>query len=61
MPETKDGKYTEEEFYDLIDGFAMDFEALFRIYQDEVLAILDKGVKQGWTPEKIVEEIEKIF
>jgi hypothetical protein len=61
MPDFTDDKISEKEFYDLIDGFSLDMIAIFRMMEDEAMATLDRAIKEGWTPEKFVDELGKII
>lgn len=56
-----DDKISETEFYDLIDGFTLDMIAVFRLIEDDTMALLDRAIKEGWTPEKLVSEVEKLI
>ena len=56
-----DGKLTESEISSLMDGFETDLTALFRMMETDIEELFVKGIEEGWTPEKIVHEIDKLL
>lgn len=57
----EDRKLTQQEVEDMIDPLKLDLIAYSKLLEEATLSILDEGIKKGWTPEKLTEEIEKLF
>jgi hypothetical protein len=56
-----DDKLSESEVSSLIDEFETDLTAFFRMMESDINGILVKGTDEGWTPEKIVHEIDRVL
>jgi len=56
-----DDKIPTAEAEDLVEGFALDMTAIFRMIEDDHMAIIKKGTAEGWTPEKLIQELEGIL
>jgi len=62
MPEeAKLGKITSDDFSKMISPFKLDLIALFKIIEEDVYKVLEKGQREGWTPEDIITEVEKLI
>lgn len=62
MPEeVKLGKITSDDFSKMISPLKLDLIALFKIIEEDVYKIVDKGQEEGLTPEEIIKEVEKII
>ena len=42
------------------DRMASDLVAFFMVMQHKAIKLLDTAIKEGWTPAKLIEEVEKI-
>jgi hypothetical protein len=56
-----DSKLSEAEFYSLAEPFKMDLIAYFSSLEDDMMEIISRGAKEGWTPEKIISEIDGLL
>lgn len=61
MADTVGVKTTVKEFDNLAAPFSKDMEALFNIIQDDVDRLVRKGIREGWTPEELIREVEKLI
>lgn len=42
----------------LKSSFELDLIAFYNVLQDKVNEMLNKGLEEGWTPDRIIEEID---
>lgn len=56
-----DDEIPDGTFFDMIEGFSLDMIAVFKILEDEHMAVLNQATKEGWTPERTVFKLEKII
>ena len=47
-----------DHFEELSQNFVLDLIALFSIMHEDVESLLDEAVKEEWTPERLIKEIE---
>jgi hypothetical protein len=59
MANVQGNKVTSEEFDDLSTPMHLDLIAAFNQFQEIVMKKVNEGEKEGWTPEKLINEIEK--
>ena len=43
------------------DQVALDLEAAFLAVEDKVNGLLEQAGREGWTPEKLVDEVDGLF
>ena len=43
------------------DQVALDLEAAFLAVEDKVIGLLERAGREGWTPEKLVDEVDGLF
>lgn len=55
--ETNIRKTTQDEFDSLSSTFALDMIALFANMEDDVMKLIDRSKREGWTPDKLIDEI----
>lgn len=60
MPEKIDNRVTQKQADDLAAPMALDLVAVFDIMQNEILQAVRASVKEGWSPEKLLNEIKRI-
>ena len=56
-----DRRISSDESDSMMSGFETDLNALFRMMERDVNELMAKGLREGWTPEKIVHEIDKLL
>jgi hypothetical protein len=61
MAQIKDAGINEKQFYELIQPFVNDLTAVFGLMHEDALRLLDTARKEGWTPEKLIAEVEKLI
>ena len=61
MADIADSNLSDEEIDALMESLSLDLMALFGIMEDDVMAVFDKGINEGWQPERIIVEIDKLF
>jgi hypothetical protein len=52
-------RYSAEQVDDLQSPLELDLIAVFSEMQEEVMRVIDRGVDEGWTPDRIMQEIEE--
>ena len=52
-------KVSADVFYKLTEDFVLDLIAVYALTQEKALAIIDKAKEKGWTPEELIQEIER--
>lgn len=50
-------KTTQNEFDDLSSTFALDMIALFANMRDDVMDLISRSEREGWTPDQLINEI----
>ena len=60
MQESLKVKLTEREFNNLYSPFAKDLTAVFNLMEDEINNLVKQGVEEGWTPDELIQKIEKL-
>ena len=43
------------------DQVALDLEAAFLTVEDKVIGLLEQAGREGWAPEKLVDEVDGLF
>ena len=61
MAEVRDGKLSGNEFQELSAEMEQDLIAVFKMMEDHVLNVVKQGVKEKWTVEQTVAEINKVL
>lgn len=57
----KHGKLTQNEFDDLSKSFALDLVAVFSLIQEDVMKLLDKSIKEGWSADVLIKKVEDLI
>ena len=61
MQESLKVKLTEREFNNLYSPLTKDLTAVFNLMEDEINNLVKQGMKEGWTPEELIQKIEKLI
>ena len=61
MPTSIDLSLTQNQFEEMSEELSGDLTAFFNLLQDDILGMLDRSVKENWTPEKLMKEIEDLI
>ena len=61
MQESLKVKLTEREFNNLYSPLAKDLTAVFNLMEDEINNLVKQGVEEGWTPDELIQKIEKLI
>ena len=56
-----DRKLTQKESEKMIKESSLDMIAYYKVLESAVFELMDKAQKDGWKPEKLLKEIEKLF
>lgn len=56
-----DSKLSEAEFYALVEPLRMDLTAYFMALEDDMMELISRGALEGWTPERIISEIDGLL
>jgi hypothetical protein len=52
-------KLSADKFYGLTDDFVLDLIAVYALTQEQMLGLIARAEKEGWTPEELINEMEK--
>lgn len=61
MPESLGLKVTERQFNNLSSNMVKDLTALFNLMEDDINKLIEQSVKEGWTPEQLIQKIEDLI
>ena len=61
MTEISVGKITADDFDDLAAPYVLDLIAVFSQLKEDVLNELNRAVKENWTPDTLIKNIEELF
>lgn len=61
MPESIGVKITERQFDGLSSDLKKDLTALFNLMEEDIMSLVKEGVKEGWTPEQLIQKIEELI
>lgn len=54
-------RITSTAFDELADPMALDMIAAFSLAEEDTYKLLDKAVKEGWSSDTLITEINKLF
>ena len=57
----EDKKLTQQEVSQMMSSLKLDLIAFSKLLEEASFLIINKGVKEKWTPEKMIKEIEKLL
>jgi hypothetical protein len=55
------GKITADEIEDLASPYVLDLIAVFSQLKEDVMLLLDQSMKEGWTADVLIKNIEELF
>ena len=61
MADTVGLKNTIREVDTLSRDLEKDLEAVFNLLQGDIILLLDEAAKEGWTPERLILEVEALI
>jgi hypothetical protein len=61
MIEIKQDKLTQNQFSDYMAPMVLDLMAVFRLLEEDVQAEINKSVREGRTPDQLIENILGLF
>lgn len=61
MDELRESKLKPKMFDPYLTSLSYDLMAVYKIAEDRVEKVLARGVKEGWSPERIIKEVGDLF
>ncbi len=61
MASIKESRITQDQFTDFSQPFVLDLIALFNLVEEDTVKTISKAQREGWTPDKLIKEVEKII
>ena len=61
MPEVIDNTITAKQFESLSSPFVLDLVALFSLMEEDIVKLTRKAQREGWTPDKLIQEISELI
>ena len=61
MAETTDKRINNNDIDSLKSSFELDMIAMFNALQEEFFVLLEKAVKENWTSEVLITEVENLM
>jgi len=61
MAESVKVSVNQSKFNDWSKDFVSDLIAYFNLLNEDIVKLIDKASKEGWTPEQIIDAIEELI
>jgi hypothetical protein len=57
----QDKKLTQNDIIEIEKEYSIDLIAYYKVLEAAIFELMDKAQKDGWTPEKLLKEVDKLF
>jgi len=61
MPKEVGIKLTQSQYDNVSHDLVLDLTAVFKVMEDDIKDLTKKAIKENWTPERLITEIEAII